>query len=157
MVDHGRGPRIPATGSRRRLQALIAEGFSYRILISELGIANPQWLHEFCKRDIRFTHIPFAQRVDEVYAKLQLAKPEDFGLIDFQIRRAKRTAVRHNWGNVMCWDDDTIDDPNAIPEWTGLCGSTKGWDIHMRENIPVCTPCQSAVNSFRGPQYAQAA
>jgi hypothetical protein len=47
------------------------------------------------------------------------------------------------------WDDDTIDDPNAVPEYTGRCGSIVGALIHLRESIPMCPPCEQSIDNKR--------
>src|SRR5690606_31398529 len=47
------------------------------------------------------------------------------------------------------WDPDTIDDPDAYPEWTGACGTHRGRLIHKREGTPVCGPCKAAPEAAR--------
>ena len=51
------------------------------------------------------------------------------------------------------WDDDTIDDPAAFPDWTGKCGTPDGYDAHYKMKIlPSCQPCRDARAAYRKEQ-----
>ncbi|MGW5197317.1 hypothetical protein [Streptomyces spiralis] len=56
--------------------------------------------------------------------------------------RARARALREGWAPLNAWDD--IDDPQAVPDWTGYCGTDRGWWLHRLEKIPVCPPCETA-------------
>jgi hypothetical protein len=87
-----------------------------------------------------------AGKVDQMYRKLALVKPEDHGIAEGAIVRAKTYARKAGWtATPGCWDEDTIDDPSAFPEWTGQCGTVYGFRVHYREGLlPVCEACSKA-------------
>ena len=53
-------------------------------------------------------------------------------------------ARRNGWAPPGAWDDDQIDDPQAHPEWTGECGTDRGYWVHRRQQLPMCTRCETA-------------
>ncbi|MFF8831318.1 hypothetical protein [Streptomyces sp. NPDC015131] len=140
---------VDITGSQRRAQALMALGFTGPVLSEELGfnghVAN-LW------RVIREQGVISAVRRDRIrdgYEKLQHADPSDFGASVHAQARIRTVARSRDWAPPSCWDDDTIDDPDAIPEWTGACGSERGYQIHYREHIPFCEPCREAHQKYK--------
>jgi DNA-binding phage protein len=56
--------------------------------------------------------------------------------------RTRARARREGWAPLTAWDD--IDDPNAHPEWTGHCGTDRGWWMHSLNAIPACVRCETA-------------
>jgi hypothetical protein len=153
------GAQMDATGTRRRLQALTAKGFPLYILGEYSGKQFVQ-LNEIQLGTRRNrTHVAYAvrQEIAALYEKLADVDPWDLGLTARSIHRAQTAARSHDWAPPMCWDEDTIDDPNAIPEWTGDCGSASGYRIHVRDDIPVCPPCRVAMNEYRAEEKERAA
>lgn len=75
------------------------------------------------------------------------------------IAKTKARARRQRWAPTWAWDGDTLDDPDASPEWTGACGTAEGYRIHIRETIfegnplPLCDRCREVVES-RPPDWA---
>lgn len=57
-------------------------------------------------------------------------------------RAARARALREGWAPLSAWDD--IDDPDAVPDWTGHCGTDHGWWMHKVNDIPACTRCNDA-------------
>lgn len=57
-------------------------------------------------------------------------------------RAARRRAQREQWAPLGAWDD--IDDPAAVPDWTGNCGTDAGWWLHSVNEIPACDRCEAA-------------
>lgn len=57
-------------------------------------------------------------------------------------RQARARALREGWAPLGAWDD--IDDPAAVPDWTGYCGTDRGWWVHQRQQLPMCVPCEQA-------------
>ncbi|BBC30054.1 hypothetical protein SGFS_013480 [Streptomyces graminofaciens] len=102
---------VDGTGTRRRLQALIAMGWTCRALAPRLGIHARQvdslvW----SERVLAST----AARVAEHYRVLQTCRPGDHGVPSRSQNLARNTAARNGWHGPLAWDD--IDDPNAEPE-----------------------------------------
>lgn len=142
---NGYGAIVDSTGARRRLQALGAIGFGGRFQAAELGVAV-QRVHYWITVDRPMASASVG-RICEVYDKYADADPYDLGLTPYSVNRAKGDAVRRGHAPPSCWDADTIDDPDAIPEWTGQCGTVFGWRIHETQGIPLCQPCADARGS----------
>jgi hypothetical protein len=134
---------ISALGTERRLGALWRDGFS----MDWLAVNHPEVL---CRSQIQKTLRGYgkglvtatvALRVEELYRKLETADPADFGIPARSVAYCRTFAQKKGYAPRGCWDEDTIDDPKAIPEWTGACGTAEGLRIHQREGIPACPPC----------------
>ncbi|GHF94607.1 helix-turn-helix transcriptional regulator [Streptomyces hydrogenans] len=137
-----RGSVGSAVGVGRRVAALRAIGFPLRTL-AVLTHASETRLRALSLGHGKVTHYEMTQRITAAYEKLHDADPVDYGVTPADILRCKA------WAKTLApptaWDDDTIDDPEAIPEWTGACGSDEGYRIHIREDIPMCDPCRRLV------------
>jgi hypothetical protein len=142
----------PTVGIRRRLQALAAEGFNFSFLAKEMGKNDRNHIRFIATGEIGtksgYVSRGLALRVIDVYDRFAGRDPRDFvprskfsGVITY----TRNIARRNGWAPSHCWDSDTIDDPAAIPEWTGRCGTDSGYKIHQREDIkPVCDACYFA-------------
>lgn len=100
---------IPATGSARRVRALIAIGWSQDLLGARLGVSVQRLshLHRKQKRVLTTT----AARIDALYRELSDTPGPSY--------RARSAGRRYGYLPPMAWDDDTIDDPAAEPaEWS---------------------------------------
>lgn len=137
-----------AAGIRRRLQALICEGYTTRWLAGEVGKTYQQvsaFIRGFTvNMETSRVERVFGDRVIETYEKYINVDPATLGHKLHAMSYAKTTAKRGGYAPAHCWDADTLDDPKAIAEWTGRCGTRDGWDIHVREDIPLCDPCRAA-------------
>jgi hypothetical protein len=97
-----RGPLlVDATGTRRRLQALIAIGWPRRALAERLGTRPANILRQ------RRVRAGTARRVARVYDQLSMTPGPD--------PRCAEAARRRGWAPPLAWDDDQIDDPRAQP------------------------------------------
>ncbi|MFJ3977832.1 hypothetical protein [Streptomyces sp. NPDC090021] len=141
----GRGARIPPLGTRRRLQALNALGYDFVWMAERLGI-SPGNLHAMVtsSRSRSFVYASTARRVADLYAAYQHVDPALAGRSAWHVSTARTRARRAGYAPPCCWDDETIDLPTAQPEWTGACGTPRGYGIHLRERIPVCPRCRAA-------------
>lgn len=101
-----------ATGTRRRLQALIAWGWPQSQLASRLGVFASQ-IHKWMRRPR--VSVASADRVSALYDELWDRDPVADGVPRASVLRARRFAARNGWPPPMAWDDDTIDDPDAGP------------------------------------------
>ncbi|MFP8944742.1 hypothetical protein ACLIYM_25365 [Streptomyces fenghuangensis] len=141
---------IGATGTRRRLQALIARGFPQAVLAARLGM-TPGNFNSTLGRDRTIART--ARAVRALYDELSLADPDGHGASPAGITRARRYAAEHCWAPVGAWDEETIDDPAAFPDWTGKCGTPQGAGAHRYHRIlPVCQPCKDALTEHRREQ-----
>lgn len=137
----GGGPYCDATGTVRRVQALRADGFPGHLLGEHLGVsyeAVAQLARMKRGRVLKTTRTDMAK----LYGELAGKRPEDFGIPSNVVGKCSTWARRAGYVPRSCWDPDTIDDPSAIPQWTGQCGTWWGWHIHERDGIPVCPACE---------------
>lgn len=104
---------IDGTGTRRRIQALIAAGWPQAHLATRLGMTGGNFGRIL--KDPRVT-VRTARAVRALYDQLWRANPLEHGAAPCGITRAKRYAADRNWAPAGAWDDDTIDDPAAQPD-----------------------------------------
>lgn len=96
---------VDGTGTRRRLQALVANGWPMLALADELGISKCA-VSQLCNAQARARWTTVA-RVRVVYARLaDLEGPSS---------SARIRARNRGWLPPLWWDDDTIDDPAHMP------------------------------------------
>ena len=133
---------VPAAGTIRRAQALAVAGFPLARTARETGL-SPYRMDQLLKADT--VPVETARAVAAVYARYSSASPGLCGVSHIHARAARDRAAAAGWAPPAAWDDDTIDDPAAIPQWTGHCGTTRGAELHERHDIPLCPPCQAAL------------
>ncbi len=105
---------VDAAGSRRRLQALVAAGWSGRVLATLLPM-QPGHLNRIL-RGRPTVAAATARRVRQLYDKLWDQPPGEATRGQrISAAKARGHAARHNWPPPLAWDDDTIDDPAAQP------------------------------------------
>lgn len=138
---------VDATGTLRRLRALVAGGFPQAQLGQRIDV-TPGNFWALMQQDQ--VSVRRALSVRALYAELWNADPADHGVTAQAASRARNQARANNWPSAGCWDDDTIDDPSTLPEWTGACGTSSGYDAHYYLRLlPVCPPCRAARNEQR--------
>jgi hypothetical protein len=105
-IVSGRGA-IPAVGTQRRIKALMALGWTQGDLAREMGFSSQKIVSDLLNRRESVVSAT-AFRVAEVFNRLQMTP----GPSEHLRKRAK------NWGwhTPLCWDEDTIDIPNAKPK-----------------------------------------
>lgn len=144
---------INAVGTTRRLQALVAVGWPQMTLADEMGW-TPTNLTVLINAGT--VTVKTARLVRTVYDRLWNVDPLTRGASLGGITGAKRRAFEARWAPVGAWDDDTIDDPAAFPDWTGRCGTPEGYDAHYPSRIPICEPCRQAAAVRRRERRAPA-
>lgn len=142
------GAQVPTFPSVRRLQALWADGFSRRWLAERLGLNNKHLWAIMHDRSV-YIFADSAHRIETLYDEVGGRSAVEMGVHPHGARCARSAAAKRGYAPRSCWDPDTIDDPDAIPEWTGLCGTTPGYAIHRRDFIPMCQPCNDARNKYQ--------
>lgn len=136
-VQPGPGdPLVDPLGTTRRLQAMQRTGWTTPYIDAQLrkGPKNVWRLVHGTQKRIRL-HV--AQQVAEMYDKCINADPYDYCFNPSVVKRTITHAKRMGFAPAHCWDADSIDDPEAIPEWTGKCGMGQGEAIHYREKTVV--------------------
>ena len=105
--------RVDATGTRRRLQALLALGWSRAELARRAGLRHDtvgRAVHADC------CAISTARAVHRLYEHLWDQRPTPSSAPERQsVSRALREAARKGWVPPMAWDEEKIDDPHARP------------------------------------------
>lgn len=97
---------VDATGTRRRLQALVALGWPQSAIADCMGISRKNLnilLHS--------SHATVQQRTHE----RALAAYRALSMRPGPGKHARTVAEKHGWAPPLAWDDDTIDDPEAQP------------------------------------------
>lgn len=100
---------VSAVGTARRLQALIAIGYTQRDLAGRLGITADNL--GLIIRERASVYISTAQAVDELFQSLQMEPAPPSAAATFSRERAKK----QGWPPPLAWDEETIDDPEAEP------------------------------------------
>lgn len=136
-LGHMHGARLDATATLRKMRGLCAVGYGGKWIAEETETTSYQQIHYLMIKGAKWVDFGFARLVDELYEKYAFVDPLTVGRSSFQVARAKTAARNNGWTPPICWDDDTIGDPEAIPEWTGRCGTIRGWQIHLDERIHV--------------------
>ena len=108
------GASVPQTGTRRRLEALVYQGWSVSRLSREYG--NQYALHQILGRGSDVT-VDTARRVRDLYERLwDVAPPEDDWHSRQAASRARNLARSRGYLPPLAWDDETIDDPDTQPD-----------------------------------------
>ena len=115
-ADPAPGARINTCGTTRRLQALVAIGYTQTCLAELVGITAANATHLFHGR--RDVNAATADKVKKVYLELSM--------IPGPSQRARTHAAKHLWVAPLAWDDDTIDNPDTKPAHVDR--RTVSWD-----------------------------
>lgn len=111
--------RYPVHGVSRRLQALVAVGYSGPYLAGRLGFSQAR-VEQFLKGRCISENVmaEMHHRVDDLYRELHMRPRVGTTAREKQsVSRAKHTAAVNGWVSGMAWDD--IDNPDATPNVGG--------------------------------------
>lgn len=138
---------VDGAGTRRRLQALVYAGWTQSELARQIRMNRAN-----CGKTIvsDLVEVATVKAARAVYDELWRVDPVAWGVPVFRAEAARRIAASRGWAPVGAWDDDSIDDPRAFPDWTGRCGTPEGRRAHYNHKIPVCQPCRDSATSGRG-------
>jgi hypothetical protein len=115
--------RVDAAGTRRRLRALAALGYTQAYLIGRLGMA-PTMTYKLWDERRGGVSAVTARKAAALYDELSMTPPPD----TYGSERVRREAARRGWAPPLAWCDDTIDDPGAQPEpWRRTYGARADW------------------------------
>lgn len=103
--------RVDATGTHRRVQALVCLGWSLSKIGSEVTVAPNNFWKMMHADQVRAAT---ARAVRDLYEQLwNTAPPATNQRERISVSRSKRYAADRGWLPPLAWDDDTIDDPTA--------------------------------------------
>lgn len=103
---------VDATGTHRRLQALMVAGWPVEEITRRIGVKG-YWVGRVLQR--RRVSMVTESRVRGLYDQLWCVVPEGLGVDAVAAERTRFRARVEAWAPVGAWDDDTIDDPSAVP------------------------------------------
>ncbi|WP_131104050.1 helix-turn-helix domain containing protein [Ornithinimicrobium sufpigmenti] len=122
-LDLAPGAKVDSTGTTRRLQALVAMGWSQSQLATRLGML-PSNLTPIAHGRRGVTKAT-ADAVTALYDELWSTPAPPSGRHGAVPTKTRNYAARMGWVGPLAWDDDTIDDPEARPN-TGTDEPIKG-------------------------------
>lgn len=107
---------VPTTGTHRRLQALMYLGWTPRQL--GLAVGTPYLdIPDLLRR--KRTNLSTADRIRALDDRLwNTPPPQETGRQRHQVARMKALAAKHGWLPRLAWNDNEIDDPEAVPDTT---------------------------------------
>ena len=109
------GRRVPSIGTARRLQALVALGYSISSLGARLGVARANM--DTLMDPTREVTVRKALMVRELYDRMWCTPNDPTGWREkISASRARNMAAEKHWAPPLAWDDETIDDPDATPQ-----------------------------------------
>lgn len=103
--------RVPADGTRRRMQALVTAGWPLLHIATRAGISQ-QNVYRIFQRPVINTTTALA--VAAAYDTLQQQRPERSGIAKASVNRARNHGRTRRWAPISYWNkpDHPIDDPD---------------------------------------------
>lgn len=115
------GRAIPAVGAKRRLEALMALGWSSHAIATRAGLPHRNHVWRILNGQNGKPTVWIQRSTDEwvrkVYAELSMTVPQGR-----YVKRTRDYAADRGYAKPLAWDDASIDDPNAEP----YMGSERG-------------------------------
>lgn len=109
---------VDCTGTRRRVQALVAIGWPCERIARAAGISPQNLAHLLGNQRVRHST---AAAVRAAYEEMSVQKPERCGVSRATVKRSKRRADANRWAPPSYWAQyDAIDDPDFQPEYGRL-------------------------------------
>jgi transcriptional regulator with XRE-family HTH domain len=96
---------VPIIGARRRLQALMAIGWRHQDLTPMLGFRSANLMHQAGHWVSRQKHDAMKDLYDRIWDQRGPATAQSMTRI-----------AKAGYAPPLAWDDDSIDDPNAVPD-----------------------------------------
>jgi transcriptional regulator with XRE-family HTH domain len=114
-LDLADGARIDSTGTSRRIQALVAIGWSQSKIAARLGILRSNFTAIAQGRtDVTVTR---AKAVADLYDQLwDQTPPHVEWRAHIAYSRSLSYSAKAGWVVPMAWDEDTIDNPDTTPD-----------------------------------------
>lgn len=147
-ANSGEKVLIDVTGTKRRLQALQAMGWTSRNIAERYGdLRIDRWgagrgtttvsaITVYMTRT--WIQPETAARLAGVYDELSMKQPPDLP----GNRQVRKRSLEKGWAPPLAWDDEAIDDPDAMPsgltrertwKWLVACGTAEQRDRWIEE------------------------
>jgi hypothetical protein len=104
---------IDATGTRRRIQALITLGWTQVFLREKIGVSKKAFQRLLTNSRIT---ADLARRVVPLYDELWKRPPYVTEVSAVAADKVRQQALKAGFFGPLAWDDDQIDDPAALPQ-----------------------------------------
>lgn len=130
------GGLVDATGTVRRLQALVSLGWDGKYLNGRLNTGSATSWKLLTGKQTTVT-VGMRDRVRDLYDELSLTPRPPSG----KTTRAQNMARARGWASALAWDEDTIDDPSAVPNCGPALppnGGRPGIDLDELEHLLSC-------------------
>jgi hypothetical protein len=112
-------PTISPVGARRRLEALMTMGWPTAAVAAMCGMQQP-FAARILQPNRRCVHLSTHRRIAAVYDELWDKRPPETTKAErHRASRARNTARARGYAVPLAWDEDTIDDPSAVPARRG--------------------------------------
>lgn len=108
-IRNGEVRTVPALGVKRRIQALMAMGFTSAHIARELDVPDNLVRHWY--REGKTVYVATYEKVAALFERLEAT----VGPSQLSAARARKKG----WPTSIAWDLETIDDPDAQPNLTG--------------------------------------
>lgn len=115
LEDAAPNALVDGTGTRRRLQALVAIGWPQIELARRLDV-NKMTVNEQVNEAVSTAYARTALAVRDLYERLWNVTPETAGVDARHATEARQLAAAKGWVPPAAWDDDYIDSPAATPD-----------------------------------------
>lgn len=112
LNDFPDAARIDATGTRRRIEALAVRGWPRRVMAERVGMRREHFQKVASRERVTAR---LARKVAEMYDAWWNEDPLEHGISLHAASRVQADAQRAGLHSALAWDDDTIDDPQAVP------------------------------------------
>jgi hypothetical protein len=105
---------VDSTGTKRRVQALVAQGWPMQQVARHVGISGNH-MRLLMTRDRLYGRT--AKTVADVYERLRNKRPERNGIATWEAKKARDRAAARSWPTPRYWAQhaDGIDDPHFEP------------------------------------------
>lgn len=136
---------IDGTGTRRRLQSLVALGWTQAQLADQMGM-DPSNLRRLL-RGTGAVSVSTAHAARALYDQFWDQHPPETTYRErIAATTARRHAQEHQWPPPMAWDDATLDDPEATPEGAATGESAgKPGDLPPTEELRFLLSCGESI------------
>lgn len=131
--EQGISAYVDGTGTRRRIQALVANGWPMRRLPEHLDL-HGTYINDLIngRQQDRPVFAATAEKVTHAYQQLKDQKPTRHGIEARVVKRIRGLATAKRWPTPKYWDQhaDAIDDPHFEPEYKKLRAQILAEEAH---------------------------
>lgn len=129
---------VDATGTRRRLQALMTVGWP-AVRLGALLNLHPVYVRQIQRQPKVYATTAHAMAV--TYNKLWDKRPEHHGITQQAANRSRNYGRANGWAPPAAWDDDALDDPNRGPAMGDVTLARNELAAYRRTEVEFLDSC----------------